>query len=115
MLPFCFVSKSYAILAIAFVLSGYIAIEFTNHTTFTVQDGSKYFGQWSEGQMNGYGNMYFFNNDHYEGDFKDNEAFGNGTYTWKDKSTYKGEWKNNKMHGFGTISYTNRGYYIGEF
>ena len=43
----------------------------------------------------------------YVGEWKNGELHGQGTYTWADGNTYAGEWKNGKRHGQGTNTWAN--------
>ncbi len=52
----------------------------------------------------------------YVGQFKDGEFDGEGTYFWPNGAgKYVGQWKNGKMHGRGTIFYSNGNIVTGEF
>lgn len=85
---------------------------------------AKYVGEVTEGRPNGYGKLYFDNDDflegifvngrcegkgrfikadgsYYEGDFKNNVADGYGIYVGKKGFRYEGQWKNNIPNGAG--------------
>jgi hypothetical protein len=64
---------------------------------------------------NGAGVMSFHNGSKFEGEFKDGEYHGKGIFTFANGSTYKGEYKNGKYHGKGNFSYANGSKYEGEF
>ncbi len=82
---------------------------------FTWKDGSKYIGNFKDGDMTGYGELFYKNGDKYEGDFLNNKAHGVGTITWKDGQTYQGEWKNDIKEGMGKITWPSGASSYGPF
>jgi len=88
--------------------------------TYTYSDGSKYVGEWKDGNLNGQGTLTYGPNskwagDKYVGEFKDDKRHGQGTYTHSNGEKYVGGWKDNKRHGQGTYTYRNGDKYVGEF
>jgi len=51
----------------------------------------------------------------YNGNFKDNLAWGKGCCRYSDSSYYIGNWKANVRHGKGKMIYSNGSEYIGDF
>ena len=47
-----------------------------------------------------------FNGDDYIGEFRDNQANGQGTYTYANGNVYVGEFKEGLANGQGTLTYT---------
>ena len=62
-------------------------------------DGSKYMGNWCNGQAHGKGTMNHSNGDVYIGDFINDQATGKGTFTKANNRTYEGEWLEGMRHG----------------
>jgi hypothetical protein len=81
--------------------------------TFSWFDGSKYVGQWEEGNMHGQGTLTY-EDTKYIGEFKEGLYHGEGTLTYEDGSKYVGQWEEGNMHGQGTLTYEDTKY-IGEF
>ena len=50
----------------------------------------------------------------YAGEFKDNQANGQGTWVHLDGSNYVGEFKDGKFHGQGTFTFPDGRKYVGE-
>jgi hypothetical protein len=59
---------------------------------FAYADGSKYDGDFEDGELSGLGTWYFPNGDKYVGSFKDNYSHGEGTLYRADGSKMAGEW-----------------------
>ena len=64
-------------------------------------DGSKYIGEWKDGQMDGQGTYYYgekseWSGDKYVGKFRNGERHGQGSYFSADGGKYIGEWKDDK-------------------
>jgi hypothetical protein len=74
--------------------------------------GDKYYGNFLNDQMSGYGVMVFRNNDEiqekqYYGNWKDNMQEGFGVMIYKDGTLYEGEWKQGNRNGKGVLSLPN--------
>jgi hypothetical protein len=68
----------------------------------------------SEGKEHGKGVMLFEDGSKYEGQWENGERAGQGTARFKDGGTYEGEWSKNLLHGTG--KYTAEEFeYEGEF
>ena len=79
-------------------------------------DGSKYVGQFRDGQKQGKGRLISSNGDVYEGGFSEGKAEGLGKFIrYSDKATYKGEFKDDKQDGHGKEVYSDGAYYEGEY
>lgn len=66
---------------------------------FAYADGSKYDGNFHDGELNGLGTWYFPNGDKYVGNFRDNYSHGNGTLYYADGSEMVGEWVEGEYKG----------------
>ena len=65
----------------------------------TYADGSKYEGEFKDGQFNGQGIFTFSNVSRYEGKFKDSQYNGEGIFIYSDGSKYEGEFKDGRYLG----------------
>lgn len=78
--------------------------------TYLWESGSKYVGQYKNGQRNGFGTLYYDNGDVYVGEWIKNKQEGNGIYEYSTQGSYQlysGEWKAGKRSGFGFMQYKN--------
>lgn len=67
-------------------------------------DGSRYEGQWQNGQYSGDGILTWADKvSRYEGQFANGQRSGKGRMTYADGSTYEGDWKDGKRHGHGLL------------
>lgn len=66
---------------------------------FAYADGSKYEGNFREGELNGQGTWYFTNGDKYVGGFRDNYSHGQGTLYYADGTEMSGEWLEGEYKG----------------
>ena len=64
-------------------------------------DGSKYQGQFVQGQMQGLGRMIQANGSVYQGQWKNGMANGRGVFIDSKGSTYEGDWMDDHQHGMG--------------
>ncbi|CAI2378781.1 unnamed protein product [Moneuplotes crassus] len=83
--------------------------------TYKCKSGSKYVGQFVDGNMEGKGTCYYASGDQYEGDFMNGKRHGQGVYTWKHGETYTGRWANHSRNGHGVNTYKNGDRYEGNF
>ena len=82
--------------------------------TKTLADGSKYVGEWRGNKMYGQGTVIFYNGNKYVGEMKDDLSHGEGTFTFANGGNYVGEFKDGKMHGQGTLTRADGSiYFIG--
>jgi antitoxin component YwqK of YwqJK toxin-antitoxin module len=68
-------------------------------------DGSKYIGEWQNGNKHGHGVSYHPNGiKEYDGDWRNDERHGRGTeYHSNGNVLYIGGWKDGKKHGSGSF------------
>ncbi len=106
--------------------------------TFIFSDGSKYVGQWKNGQAHGQGTSTWPDGEKYVGEYRNGLRHGQGTWsdakgnkyvgrywnglrdgqgTWSDAAgnKYVGKYRNGKLHGEGTFTFANGEKYVGEF
>jgi hypothetical protein len=83
--------------------------------TYTYPSGSKYVGEFQDGDFNGQGTLIHPDGSKYVGEYKDNRKNGQGTYTWLDGTKYVGEFQNGDFNGQGTYTFPSGAKYIGEF
>ena len=82
---------------------------------YTWADGTKYVGQFKDGDLNGQGTKTWPNGQKYVGQYKDGEFNGQGTYTWPDGRKYVGQWKDQSANGQGTFTWPGGGKYVGQY
>ncbi len=78
--------------------------------TFTWENGSRYAGEFKNGNMHGQGTFFFGGSRigiKYIGEFKNGFIDGIGTWTWPNGDKYVGESKFNNMHGNGTYYFND--------
>lgn len=83
------------------------------------EDGSKYSGEFSEGEKDGFGKLTYSDGTYYEGQFKNNVIEGEGVFHGRNHR-YEGGWQNGKMHGAGKSEWLDDdgntvASYIGEY
>lgn len=61
---------------------------------YTYSDGSKYVGEFKDGNPQGYGTTYYLNGDKYVGQWHEHSPHGEGIYTYANKSTVAAIWSN---------------------
>jgi len=74
--------------------------------------GAKYYGQFVNDSLCGYGVMLFkgeanLEEKQYYGNWKDNQQEGFGVIVYKDGTVYEGEWKNGHKNGKGKLTLPN--------
>ena len=65
--------------------------------TYTFESGSKYVGEFKDGNWHGRGTYTWASGSKYVGEFKDGKRHGQGTFTWADGRVEKGIWKNDEL------------------
>lgn len=78
--------------------SGYGCVYFSTHD---------YFGELSQGTLNGVGKCIFHKGDKYYGNFMNGKKHGFGCYTFISGNIYEGEWICEQMHGKGVLIQKN--------
>ncbi|MFW2439918.1 MAG: C13 family peptidase [Arenicellales bacterium] len=78
-------------------------------------DGSRYYGEMSNGLFNGKGTLVWDTGDEYTGNFKDGLFSGVGTFEFRDGTIYTGEFQSGVMQGQGEYIDTDGTVYKGEF
>jgi hypothetical protein len=81
----------------------------------TSDNGSKYVGEFKDGNINGQGTWTATNGSKYEGEFKDGSMNGQGTWTSADGERYAGEFKDDVFNGQGTWTWADGVSYEGSF
>ena len=83
--------------------------------TYTFSSGSKYVGEFKDGNSNGQGTYTWLDGKKYVGEFKDGNFNGQGTFTWLIGDKYVGEWKDGNYNGQGTYTWLDGKKYVGEY
>lgn len=75
-------------------------------------NGEKYFGEWREGNIQGFGKLLYSNKEFYVGNFKNNKKHGKGSYYFSHNNTFlEGVWVDGKKEGEFSLT-SNEHYYI---
>jgi hypothetical protein len=82
---------------------------------FWGNDGSRYSGGFSEGRMEGTGNLLQKNGSSYTGEFKKGLPQGKGECLWPDGSRYRGQFYQGEMHGIGSFTWSDGIRFTGLF
>jgi len=82
--------------------------------------GTKYEGEWQDGNRHGHGTMIWGSDtqwagDQYVGEFSNGMRHGQGTYHYASGKVYKGEYVDGKYHGWGSLTWPNGDSYTGGF
>ena len=77
--------------------------------------GTKYEGEFRNGEFHGRGVLTFKSGYTYQGEFRDGRYHGTGLLASPDGRIYEGGFKDGKKYGFGKYIYANRPTYEGEF
>jgi hypothetical protein len=73
----------------------------------TLSDGTVLSGQWTQGHLNGTGEMRTPDGAKYCGDFVNDLPNGQGTFILPNGIQYSGEIKDGRFHGLGTLTFTD--------
>ena len=76
---------------------------------------NKYYGEFSDEKMDGFGVLNYSNGDKFEGSFKNDLKDGFGIYSWADGDCYEGNFKEDKRVGFGKYFIKNKIVYEGNW
>lgn len=84
---------------------------------FRSLDGSKYVGQFRDGQPNGRGTITYTDGSKYVGEVRDGTPDGHGVFARADGWKCIGEFRDGKVEGRGTLLFLDGGKekYVGEF
>ena len=77
--------------------------------------GSKYVGEFKDGNLHGHGTFTYANGDKYVGEHKDSSFYGQGTFTYANGDKYVGEFKDTNFHGYGALTLAEGISYVGEW
>ncbi|MEZ5056340.1 MAG: caspase family protein, partial [Saprospiraceae bacterium] len=66
---------------------------------YAYADGSKYEGEFENGDLNGIGTFFFADGDRYAGQFKNGFSHGQGTFHYANGETTSGEWREGEFIG----------------
>jgi len=83
--------------------------------SYTWNDGTKYIGEYKNGEKNGQGTVTWTSGDKYFGEWINDRRSGQGTYTWANGDIYNGRFKDGKLTGHGTITYPDGNKYVGKY
>ncbi len=83
--------------------------------TWLAKDGSRYVGQWKNGQMDGLGRYMYPDGTVYDGGWKNGKMNGQGTWVDPDGLKYEGGWKDDMMNGQGILIFPDGKVYEGEW
>ena len=78
-------------------------------------NGNKYLGHWKDQTRDGRGRFEFREGHVYQGDFRRDEFDGEGTMRYANGDVYDGTWKSGRQHGQGRYAFSGGDYYVGEF
>jgi hypothetical protein len=77
--------------------------------------GSRYEGEYRDGNMNGHGVYTWARGDRYDGEYHDGKRDGHGAYMWANGDRYDGEYRDGKAHGIGTKTLADTSTYTGTW
>ncbi len=80
----------------------------------TLPDGGHYYGELSDGMMQGQGEVLWPNGTSYTGQFEGGEFHGEGTMKYVGDQSYSGEFTHGEITGFGRYIYSKTSQYSGE-
>ena len=81
-------------------------------TTFTLDNGDRYEGEYDNNMMHGHGTYYFASGSTYVGNWIHDKRSGHGVMTWADGSKYDGDWMNDEKSGQGIYTWPNNEIYV---
>lgn len=74
---------------------------------FEWQDQSKYYGQWENGCINGFGHYIGKDGREFKGRWRNAKIHGCGRYDWPDGRSYSGQYEDDQKHGFGIFKWND--------
>lgn len=78
-------------------------------------DGSRYEGNFSNGQLNGRGRYFTVKGEYFEGEFQQGIAKGKGIFINPENNIYIGDWMDDKTNGLGEERFADGSMFIGNF
>eukprot|EP01033_Poteriospumella_lacustris_P007620 gene7620-5478_t len=82
-------------------------------------DDTKYEGEWQEGKYHGRGTLWVKKGKSYArtyvGDWDRGVRSGQGVFYYPDNSVYRGDWESNRKNGQGRFEHPNGDVYVGEW
>jgi hypothetical protein len=78
-------------------------------------DGGNYNGEFSNGKINGRGELTKKDGTRFVGNFRDGKIDGTGTVTYPNGSSYIGEFRDGLFDGVGKLTYSNGATFEGDF
>ena len=76
-------------------------------------DGTRYKGDFKNGLYNGNGTMIFINGDRFEGEFVEGCIKGKGKYEWNNGEKYEGDYEDFMKNGYGKFFWNEDKFYEG--
>ncbi len=111
--------KTIAIFIIGFLLGGLVLNKvflhkITSIPVATLPDGGQYFGEMSNGGLQGKGEMQWPDGMHYKGQFENGAFHGEGQMDYRTGETYTGEFSHGEITGIGSFIFNEFSHYRGE-
>lgn len=78
-------------------------------------DGSNYYGEFIENNIEGRGKYVWADGREYDGEWKENKMHGKGVFLWKDGKRYEGEYAEDKKCGYGVFEWPDGRSYRGNW
>ena len=102
------------IIILVFLVSYFLSIslEIKEQVTVTLPNGTKYVGEWKDGEQNGQGTYSFPNGDKYVGEWKKSSVHGKGSWLLNNGDRWVCEMRNDK--DWDTTGYDKNGNIIGR-
>ncbi len=94
---------------------GYVTSNWNNCFGTSTFNNNKYEGYFKDGNRDGKGTLTYPNGNKYVGEFMGDKINGQGTATMINGTKYVGEFKDGRFNGQGTFTFANGNKYVGEF
>jgi len=88
---------------------------FNGYGTFDYPNGSRYIGEFKDGNPHGKGILYFSNGNKYIGHWIANFREGEGRFVYAEGHEYLGQFVHDAFHGYGVMTYANGDRYEGNW